>query len=95
MVTIHRYSRTQLCWKDFTQSFAVAEKVWVLDIYAAGEKPMEGITAQRLAAEIDGGRGEWVGVFATAKEMLTKDCKPGDVVVCFGAGDVNKFYDFI
>ena len=91
----HRYSRTQLCWKDFTQSFAVAEKVWVLDIYAAGEKPMEGITAQRLATEIDGGRGEWVGVFATAKEMLTKECKPGNVVVCFGAGDVNKFYEFI
>lgn len=91
----HRYSRTQICWKDFTQSFGVAEKVWVLDIYAAGEKPLENINSQRLASEIEGARGEWVGTFATAKERMLSVCKPGDVLVCFGAGDVNKFYEFI
>jgi UDP-N-acetylmuramate--alanine ligase len=91
----HRYTRTQLCWNDFTQSFSVAEKVWVMDIYAAGEKPIETITAERLASEIEGGRGEWVGNFATAQKLLGKECKPGDILVCLGAGDVNKFYEHL
>ena len=89
----HRFSRTQLCWKDFTESFDVAEKVWLLDIYPAGEKPIEGVTSQKLANEIQQGRGLCVGNFAQAKELLQKVCRTGDVVVCFGAGDVNKFYE--
>jgi UDP-N-acetylmuramate--alanine ligase len=91
----HRYSRTQLCWKDFTESFSVAEKVWLLDIYPAGEKAIENIDSQRLAKEILGSRGEWVGTMNQAKEKLIKECQPGDVLVCFGAGDVNKFYNQI
>ncbi len=91
----HRYSRTQLCWKDFTKSFEVTEKSWLLDIYPAGEKPIDGINSQKLAQDIEGQRGEWVGTFAGAREKVLAVCKPGDVVVCFGAGDVNKFYDLL
>jgi UDP-N-acetylmuramate--alanine ligase len=91
----HRYSRTQLCWKEFTESFSVAEKVWLLDVYPAGEKPIEGIDSKHLAQAIQGGRGEWVGAMPEAKNKLMSVCKPGDVFVCFGAGDVNKFYNQI
>lgn len=91
----HRYSRTQLCWKDFTKSFSVAEKVWLLDIYPAGEKPIEGVNSSRLAQEMDQKNGEWVGLFAGAKDKVKSTCQPGDVLVCFGAGDVNKFYEFL
>lgn len=91
----HRFSRTQLCWQEFTRVFDVAHKVWLLDIYPAGEKPIDGIHSQRLAQEIEGHRGEWVGTFSSAKEKTLQNCRPGDVLVCFGAGDVNKFFDFI
>ncbi|MBY0384321.1 UDP-N-acetylmuramate--L-alanine ligase [bacterium] len=91
----HRYSRTQLCWKEFTESFSVAKKVWLLDVYAAGEKPLPDVDSQRLAQEIQEKKGEWVGQFATAKEKVLSQCKAGDVVVCLGAGDVNKFFDLL
>ncbi len=91
----HRFSRTQLCWNEFTKSFSVAEKVWLLDIYPAGEKPIEGVNSLRLAGDMQQKHGESVGTFAGAKDKVLSVCRPGDVLVCFGAGDVNRFYDFL
>ena len=48
----HRYSRTQICWDQFGQSLKDADKVYLLDIYAAGEPAIPGITSQELARKI-------------------------------------------
>ena len=44
----HRYSRTQLLMDDFARAFHQADSVFVTDIYAASEKPIEGVTAEVL-----------------------------------------------
>lgn len=90
----HRYSRTELCWAEFLGAFERAEQALVLDIYPAGEQPLPGIDGKRLADEIKNGKGRYVGQFAGAVTELKKNLKDGDVVVCLGAGDVNKFYDY-
>ena len=48
----HRYTRTRDLMEEFTTAFADADSLFVLDIYAASEKPIEGITAEVLAQRI-------------------------------------------
>jgi UDP-N-acetylmuramate--alanine ligase len=48
----HRFSRTQELMKEFTGAFDDADTVCVLDVYAASEQPIEGITGEKLAEQI-------------------------------------------
>ena len=65
----HRYTRTRDLMDEFTTAFADADSLFVLDIYAASEKPIEGITAEILAqriAEKSGKPVQHVSSFADA-----------------------------
>src|SRR5580698_8484980 len=44
----HRYTRTDALMSDFARAFHQADSVHVMDIYAASEQPIEGVTAQVL-----------------------------------------------
>ena len=60
----HRYTRTRDLMEEFTTAFGDADSLFVLDIYAASEKPIEGVTAQVLAQGIRDKSGksvEYVG----------------------------------
>ena len=60
----HRYTRTFHLLDDFGRAFHQADTVLMLDIYAASEQPIEGVTAEALAERIRqfGHRGvEYVG----------------------------------
>ena len=48
----HRYSRTAFLMDDFARCFYQADSVFVLDIYAASEKPIEGVSAEVLAERV-------------------------------------------
>jgi UDP-N-acetylmuramate--alanine ligase len=84
----HRYSRTKLLARQFGPAFKAADVAYVMDIYAAGEKPMKGVTSQLI---IDAMKQSGIdampypGAFEMAKQL-----KPGDVVLTLGAGDVWK-----
>jgi UDP-N-acetylmuramate--alanine ligase len=89
----HRYTRTESLWDDFTRSFNKADVVLVCDIYAAGEKPIPGISSERLAkaiAEHGHGAVRYVRDRAELAAELARQARPGDVVIALGAGDVNK-----
>ncbi len=89
----HRYSRTELCWLEFLDAFEMSEKVLLMDIYPAGEKPISGVDSVRLSQEMKYQKGLYVGHFESALLQVKSLCRQGDVVVCLGAGDVNKFFD--
>jgi len=84
----HRYSRTKLLAKEFGPSLKEADFVYVMDVYAAGEKPMKGVTS-RLILDSMKKAGVAGAAFPGALE-LAKQLKPGDVVLTLGAGDVWK-----
>lgn len=89
----HRYSRVKTLWDDFCNAFNAADVVLVCPVYAAGEKPMEGVDHHRLAAEIQ--RRGHRGVVAVddldeAVAKLVKEARDGDLVVTLGAGNVNQ-----
>ncbi|MDX6768028.1 MAG: UDP-N-acetylmuramate--L-alanine ligase [Elusimicrobiota bacterium] len=84
----HRYSRTKLLAKDFGPAFKEADLVFVQDIYAAGEKPMKGVTSQLI---IDGIRKAGVKALPFGRPLdAARELKAGDVVLTLGAGDVWK-----
>lgn len=89
----HRYSRTQLCWSDFLNSFNDANQVFLLDIYPAGEKPIDGIHSQKLAESLKHPSVKYVGGLVSAKKEILSQMQKGDILVCLGAGDINKFYE--
>ena len=69
----HRYSRTFHLMDEFARSFLQADSVFVMDIYAASEKPIEGVTAEALADRIRqfGHRGvEYVGTLDRGVDAL-------------------------
>jgi UDP-N-acetylmuramate--alanine ligase len=87
----HRYSRTFHLMDEFARSFLQADSVFVMDIYAASEKPIEGVTAHTLADRIRqfGHRGvEYVGSIDRGVDALLAAASDGDLVLTLGAGNV-------
>lgn len=89
----HRYTRTAHLFDDFTRAFNQADVLFLTDIYAAGEKPIPGISSESLAAGIalHGHHAvRYVPDKAVLAEELARVAKPGDVVIALGAGDINR-----
>jgi UDP-N-acetylmuramate--alanine ligase len=89
----HRFTRTRDLMDEFTTAFADADTVWLLDIYSANEKPIEGITAETLAERIAGAGKRDVAYtpsFAEAVAAVTALARPGEMVLTLGAGSVSQ-----
>ena len=89
----HRYTRTRDLMEDFVGAFGDADAVQVLDIYAASEQPIEGISGEKLAEairEAGGGRVLYAASMTEAVERLAEDARPGDMVLTLGAGSVSQ-----
>ncbi|HEX7158399.1 MAG TPA: UDP-N-acetylmuramate--L-alanine ligase [Edaphobacter sp.] len=85
----HRYSRTRDLMAEFAGAFKDADCVQVLDIYAASEEPIEGISAESLVRAIGDNGVEYSGSVASGVEALVRDAREGDVIVTLGAGNVS------
>jgi UDP-N-acetylmuramate--alanine ligase len=88
----HRYTRTRDLMEEFAGAFGDADAVQVLDIYAASEEPMEGVTGEALAKRIQeagGGRVVYAGSMAEGVERLAEDARAGDLILTLGAGNVS------
>jgi UDP-N-acetylmuramate--alanine ligase len=89
----HRYTRTRDLLEDFTTAFGDADSLFVLDIYAASEKPIEGISGEALARAVreKGGRSaRYVGSFADAVGSAADVAEDGDMILTLGAGSVSQ-----
>jgi UDP-N-acetylmuramate--alanine ligase len=90
----HRYSRTQHLWNDFLTAFYQSDVLIVMDIYAAGEAPIEGVHARDLADGIAAhGHREVLylgGDRAAIVDYLCESTRAGDLVLTLGAGDVGQ-----
>jgi UDP-N-acetylmuramate--alanine ligase len=89
----HRYTRTRDLMEEFTIAFADADSLFLLDIYAASEKPIEGITAEALVQRIREKSGkpvEYVSSVTDAVGAVTKAAQAGDMILTLGAGSVSQ-----
>jgi UDP-N-acetylmuramate--alanine ligase len=89
----HRYTRTQDLKAEFATAFADADTLFVLDIYAASEQPIPGVTGEALALEITA-KGSPVATylpsFDDAVTAVADVSRPGDLVMTLGAGNVSQ-----
>ncbi len=80
---------------EFADAFGDADTLEILDIYAASERPIEGVTAQTLVDAIAKSKHrpktvEYANGFAEAAARLAKAAQDGDVVLTLGAGNVSQ-----
>ena len=87
----HRYSRLDALMHDFARAFTGADRIFVLDVYSAGEDNVSGVQASDLAHQVP--NGIYVGDFTKAKEALEEIVGPDDLVLLMGAGDIKKLGD--
>jgi UDP-N-acetylmuramate--alanine ligase len=92
----HRYTRTAALREEFGRCFGHADRVWVLDVYAAGEAAIAGVSGRTVsdsAREQGAAHVEFAPTPAAAAEAAVREAKAGDTVITLGAGDVWKLAD--
>jgi UDP-N-acetylmuramate--alanine ligase len=94
----HRYSRTAALREEFGRCFGDADRVWVLDIYAAGEAPIEGVAGRTIvdAAQAQGASHvAYAASGADAAAAAVAAAGSGDTILTLGAGDISRLGDDI
>ncbi|MFA6676834.1 MAG: UDP-N-acetylmuramate--L-alanine ligase [Bacteroidales bacterium] len=83
----HLFTRTQSFYKDFAKSLSSLDEVLILPIYPAREEPIKGVTSELI-----------FDLVSCKKELIKKDelmnkinNKDIDILVSFGAGDIDRF----
>jgi UDP-N-acetylmuramate--alanine ligase len=92
VVQPHRYTRVSHLFDGFCTCFNDADVVLVADIYAAGEAPIEGVSRDTLVAGLieHGHRNvRPLEEPSSLAGMLRELARPGDMVVCLGAGSIT------
>ncbi len=88
----HLFSRTRDFSEEFGQALAVADAVFLAEIYPAREKPIPGVTADLIASALSraGRPVAWQGPRSDLSAALAEFVKKGDVVITLGAGDITR-----
>jgi UDP-N-acetylmuramate--alanine ligase len=89
----HRFTRTQHLWDEFCRAFNQADILVLLDIYAASETPVPGITSEALANAIREAGHKNAHYFRSMQagiEFLLHEARPGDAIMTIGAGNVSR-----
>ena len=86
----HRYSRTKICWDQFLDCFEGADRLWLLDVYPAGEAPIKGVDSDALLAAIVHPDKHRLPASAAREVVLRDSLEESDVLITLGAGDVYK-----
>ncbi len=88
----HRYTRTRDQWEEFPTAFHDADSLVMCDVFAAGEKPIEGISSEALIARCrDAGHPDahHVARREDLARWLDERAQPGDLIITLGAGNIQ------
>ena len=94
VVQPHRFTRLRDLMEDFSTCFSDADAVWVADVYAAGETPLEGVDKEALVEGIRRFGHRSVQALESVEALpgvIAAEAKDGDLVVLLGAGDITQW----
>ena len=94
VVQPHRYTRLQSLFEEFCTCFNDADTVVVADVYPAGEAPIAGIDRDNFVLGLRAhGHREVIPLqeAAALAGVIARLAKPGDYVVCLGAGNITQW----
>lgn len=90
----HRYSRTAKLWREFGNAFREANGVWVTEIFAASEQPIDGVSGELIARVVSEQEPNKLVKFENEWDKITADltslAQPNDAILVVGAGDIYK-----
>jgi UDP-N-acetylmuramate--alanine ligase len=89
----HRYTRTRDLIAEFAQCFDYADSLYLMDIYPAGEKPIEGVHSEVLYTAIEKSGCKELTYMPDRVELVNEvipKLQTGDIIITLGAGDVYK-----
>ena len=89
----HRYSRTKAFASAFAAVLDTADRAIVLEVYAASEKPIDGVTSKLITQHMK--IGEYIPNFVEVTDSVIEMAQPGDVIMTLGAGDVSSLAPII
>lgn len=92
----HRYSRTKELMSEFALCFNNADLLFITDIYAASETPIEGISAEVLADNIKlygHKNANYIGSIENAIEQVLPHLQENDLLITLGAGTITTLSD--
>ena len=95
----HTYTRTIALFDEFASAFKDADKVIMVEIYAAREKNINKVSSKLLADEIKREHPEkdvyYFETFEEVANFLFENTHEGDMVITMGAGDVYKIGEMV
>ncbi len=89
----HRYSRTKLLFDEFARVLVDTDMLYIMDIYAASEEPIDGVSSEILCQSVIEKGGKNVR-YLNGEDMLSTvldDLKQNDIVLTLGAGNIWAF----
>ncbi len=93
----HLYSRTRHLARELAAALAGADDVTVIDVYAAREQPIDGVTGKLVVDALSdlGVLAGWTPAVEQGAARLARRARPGDVLLVLGAGDVDRAVDLL
>jgi UDP-N-acetylmuramate--alanine ligase len=94
VVQPHRFTRLESLMEEFSTCFSDADAVFVADVYAAGETPIEGIDKDALVEGIRRFGHRSVQALESVEALpgvIAAEARDGDLVVLLGAGDITQW----
>lgn len=93
----HRYTRTRDLLDAFGEALGAADEIILTDIYAAGEAPIAGATAEAVEAVVrkSGRPVRLVKVLDDIPRVVAAAARPNDLIITLGAGSIGSMPDRI
>ena len=96
----HRYTRLQGLWNEFLNCFEEIDKLYVVDVYSAGDMRISGVDSSRFVSDFQKEHfqpeAKYIqGTIAEAAEKIAPELRKGDIVLTLGAGDITKIGEII
>jgi len=89
----HRYTRTRDCYKDFLKVLKIPKKVFLFDIYSAGEEPIKNISTSKMISDLKRDSIFLLPKGKKAHQIIIDNITSGSIVLIMGAGSIGGFVE--
>lgn len=87
----HRYSRTRDCYLDFIETLKIPEKLFLFDIYSAGEQPLKNISSSKIIKDIGKEHAFYLQSVEDAQQVVSSNISDNSILIVMGAGSIGNF----
>ena len=89
----HRYTRTRDCYKDFLKVLKIPKKVFLFDIYSAGEEPIKNISTSKIISDLERDSSFLLPKGKKAHQIIIDNITSDSIVLIMGAGSIGRFVE--